>query len=160
MEKIFYLCSFTRDEISDILTEDEAIKEIDYYEYILKVKIISNNSLQILDIIHISDDFKQYNILSISIDNNDNVFYHKVINNNDKIKYLISFDLNNFDEIIKQIEQYNNLVYINSFHHNYSNNYKFDGYKLFDQTKVICLKSLKTIQDEYIKNNKILQEKI
>jgi hypothetical protein len=160
MDQIFYLCSFTRDENLDILSEEDAISEIDYYEYILKVKINSINSLEIIDIIHISDDFKQYNFLSIKIDKNDNVFYDKIINISDTIKFLINFNLDNFDEILNQIQFYNDVVYINSFNRDYKNNYKFDGYKLFNVTKVICLKSLKNIQDQFIKNSKLLQERI
>jgi hypothetical protein len=160
MNQIFYLCAFTRDENTDILSEDEAINEIEYYEYILKVTIISNNRLQILDIIHISNDFKQYNFLSVEIDKEDNVFYEKVINIYDTIKYLINFNLDNLDETLKQIENYNNIVYINSFHMDNKNNYKFDGYKLFNVTKIICLKSLKNIQDQFVKNSKLLQERL
>lgn len=160
MNQIFYLCAFTRDDNTDILSEDEAINEIEYYEFILKVTIISNNRLQILDIIHISNDFKQYNFLSVEIDKEDNVFYEKVINIYDTIKYLINFNLDDFDQVLKQIENYNNIVYINSFHMDNKNNYKFDGYKLFNVTKIICLKSLKNIQDQFIKNSKLLQERL
>ncbi len=160
MDQIFYLCSFTRDENFDILSEEDAITEIDYYEYIFKVRVISNNSLKILDIIYISPEFKQYDFLSISIDKNENVFYQKIININDNIKFLINFNLNNVDEILKQIQIYNDVVYIKNYNKDYKNNYMFDGYKLFKETKIICLKSLKNIQEKFIKNNKLLQERL
>ena len=158
MDQIFYLCSFTRDEKFDILSEEEAINELEYYEYILKVKVVSINSLEILDIIYLSPEFKNYDFLSISFDVNNNVMYKKIINIHDNIKFLINFNLDNFEEILKQIQNYNNFVYINSFTKQYLNNYIFEGYKLFNETKVICLKSLRNIQENFIKNNKILQE--
>ncbi len=107
---------------------------IDNYEFLLKVKKIDNNTFQIIDVLHVSNNFDQTNF----------------------DMFTISFNTYSFTKNMCLIlDDNNNIININYLG---KNAYDFKLYFSHIDSKYIFLESLDKIKENIIKNNKILSE--
>ncbi len=107
---------------------------IDNYEFLLKVKKIDNNTFEIIDVLHVSNNFYQTNYDMFTISFNTYSFTNNMC--------LILDDNNNIINISYQGK----------------NAYDFRLYFSYINSKNIFLESLDKIKENIIKNNKILSE--
>lgn len=133
MNEVFYLGNYRFSEND----ENKIYKPQDFvenYYYIFKVEIVDKNKLKILDILH--DTIRIPNIAPESI-----------------LTYKTDFDLDG--DYMFQIENLSAPETTCKFMSRPTQMYL---YKPFEDTKIVCLKTLETIKENIIKSSKILNE--
>jgi hypothetical protein len=107
---------------------------IDNYEFLLKIEKVDNNTFNIVDVLHLSNNFDQTN-------------YDMFIN---------SFNTYSFtNNMCLHLDDNNNIINIS---YQGKNAYDFRLYFSYINSKYIFLESLDKIKENIIKNNKILSE--
>lgn len=136
MENIFYLGYYAN--LSECSIND--INDITLYDLLLKVKKVDIKIIEVIDVLHIHNNFYQLNFDS---------FYSNLKSDIILPKTIIEFEDENLERIIK-------ISHPDGSYHIYTINIPL--YFSYKNTQSIILENLDKIKDMIIKNNKILSE--
>jgi hypothetical protein len=133
MENIFYLGVYAQ-------FSEDSINDINNYELLLKVKKIDIKIIEVIDTLHIHNNFYQLNF---------DTFYSYLKSETIMPKTIIEFEDENLERIIKLSDLFGK-------YHIYTISTPL--YFSYKNTKSIILENLDKIKETIIKNNKILSE--
>jgi len=133
MENIFYLGVYAQ-------FSEDSINDINNYELLLKVKKIDIKIIEVIDTLHIHNNFYQLNF---------DTFYSYLKLETIMPKTIIEFEDENLERIIKLSDPFGK-------YHIYTISTPL--YFSYKNTKSIILENLDKIKETIIKNNKILSE--
>ena len=133
MENKFYLGFCTQ-------FSEDSVNYINNYDLLLKVKKVDIKVLEVIDTLHIHNNFYQLNF---------DTFYSYLKSETIKPKTIIEFEDENLERIIKLSDPFGK-------YHIYTISTPL--YFSYKNTKSIILENLDKIKETLIKNNKILSE--